>query len=81
MKGKCLQNLVLLLLSGIILCSACGCSGRQKQVVTIGQDTIVHKRLKPMNSIYYWRTIFNPSEKELTFLKRQNVGRMYLRMF
>ena len=81
MKGKCLQNLVLLLFSGIILCSAYGCAGRQKQVVTIGQDTIVHKKLKPMNSIYYWRTIFNPSEKELAFLKRQNIRRMYLRMF
>lgn len=81
MKGTCLQNLALLLFSSIILGAACGCSLKQKQTIAPKEDIITHKKLKPMNSIYYWRTVFNPSEKELAFLKRQNIGRIYLRMF
>lgn len=81
MKGKCLQDLILLLLSSIYLGTVCCCSSKQKQVVAPKEDVIAHKMLDSRNSIYYWRTVFNPSEKELAFLERQNIGRMYLRMF
>lgn len=36
---------------------------------------------KATNAVYYWRTVFNLSDKELKFMKKHNVGRMYLRMF
>lgn len=36
---------------------------------------------KSTNSIYYWRTTFNPSNEELEFLKKHDIRRMYLRLF
>lgn len=48
---------------------------------TTTKTTSIDDLHKPTNSIYYWRTVFNPSEDELAFLKKNNVGRMYLRMF
>ena len=33
------------------------------------------------NAVYYWRTQFALSDEERAFLKRHNVGRMYLRMY
>lgn len=33
------------------------------------------------NGVYYWRTVFNLSDSERDFMKRQRVERMYLRMF
>ena len=34
-----------------------------------------------VNSIYYWRTVFNLDSAETAFLQRHDVGRIYLRMF
>lgn len=36
---------------------------------------------KPMNAIYHWKTVFNPSTEELSFIQRHNIGRLYIRMF
>ena len=36
---------------------------------------------KATNSVYYWRTTYNPSARERAFMRRHRVGRMYLRMF
>lgn len=36
---------------------------------------------KPMNAVYYWRTSFKLSDNERTFLEKEKIGRMYLRMF
>lgn len=33
------------------------------------------------NAVYYWRTTFSLSQWERNFLKNNNVGRMYVRMF
>lgn len=33
------------------------------------------------NAIYHWRTTFNPDSTELSFLRRHNVKRLYIRMF
>ena len=35
----------------------------------------------PQNSVYYWRTVYDPSDGEKDFISRNGVGRMYLRMF
>lgn len=45
---------------------------------TIPPTTELHKQT---NAIYYWKTVFRLSEQEKVFLKREKVGRIYLRMF
>ena len=46
------------------------------------QQTPATNTIHPVkNAIYYWRTVYRPSEKELEFLEQHHVGRMYLRMF
>jgi hypothetical protein len=35
----------------------------------------------PTNAIYHWKTVFNPSAEELSFIQRHSVGRLYIRMF
>lgn len=46
--------------------------------VHVSPATIEHIR---KNGVYYWRTVFDLSDIERDFLKREHVGRMYLRMF
>lgn len=33
------------------------------------------------NSVYYWKTVFNPDSSELSLINRHNIGRIYMRMF
>lgn len=33
------------------------------------------------NSVYYWKTVFNPSDTTFSWLDSHDVGRIYLRMF
>ncbi len=40
--------------------------------------TLLHR---PLNSVYYWRTDYYTSDYDTHFLKANNVGRMYVRMF
>lgn len=47
-------------------------------------DTVQSEAIKPhqaCNSIYYWKTTFNPTESELNFLKEYDVKRLYVRFF
>lgn len=46
--------------------------------VHIPPTTSIHAR---ENAIYYWRTVFELSDKEKAFLKKENIRRIYLRMF
>jgi len=50
----------------------------QQNGATIPPTNELHKQV---NSIYYWKTAFNLSEQEKNFLKREKIGRIYLRMF
>lgn len=36
---------------------------------------------QPANGVYYWRTTFNVSEAEQTFLREHNIKRLYLHLF
>ena len=33
------------------------------------------------NAVYYWKTVFHPDSADMAFIKRHDVGRVYLRMF
>lgn len=41
-------------------------------------QTAVHNE---ENAVYYWKTVFHPDSSDMAFIKRHDVGRVYLRMF
>lgn len=49
---------------------AASCSGMQPQQV--------HREL---NSVYYWKTVFHLDSADIAFIKKHDIGRIYLRMF
>lgn len=51
------------------LLGAAACSNTQKQTPCSG------------NAVYYWRTTWQPSEKEKVFVARHGIKRLYLRLF
>lgn len=64
------------LLAAVAAC--CGVYALLRQGCSIPATTQVHA---PANSVYYWRTVYDPSPTELDFLKTHNVKRVYMRMF
>lgn len=34
-----------------------------------------------MNAVYYWKTVFSPDSGDMAFIRRHNIGRIYLRLF
>lgn len=75
MKKKHFILAAALLLVAIAIGAVCICS--QKGVNIPATD----KLHKATNAVYYWRTVYNPSDAELSFMKKHQVGRMYMRMF
>ena len=51
-----------------MLCSCGGCGSRAD--VELGGG-----------SIYHWKTVFAPNKAELDFMKRHDIGRLYIKMF
>lgn len=39
------------------------------------------KREKSYNSVYYWKTVFNPDTADFAFIRRHDISRMYLKIF
>lgn len=50
-----------------------GCSGHVSEATSGGCEQV--------NSIYYWKTSFSLSEKDVAFMRKHDIGRIYLRMF
>lgn len=44
------------------------------------QDTENHTH-EEFNAVYYWKTVYNPDSLERDFISKNEVGRIYLRMF
>ncbi len=55
--------------AGVLMMTGCSPESRQAD------------QNEPVNSIYYWKTVFNLDSAEYDFLNRHDVGRIYLRMF
>lgn len=36
---------------------------------------------KEVNSVYFWKTVFSPDSADFAFIRKHNIGRIYLRMF
>lgn len=47
----------------------------------IGCDTPPRPLTKEKNSVYYWKTVLRLDSAELSFLRRHDIARVYLRMF
>lgn len=45
---------------------------------TVTPPPQVHKEL---NSVYYWKTVFHLDSADIAFIKKHDIGRIYLRMF
>lgn len=71
------------ILCAFILFALLGC-GRQRHSqsgTANSTDTVSFTAHTAANSIYYWKTVYNPSKSELAFLKQHDVKRMYVRFF
>lgn len=44
-------------------------------------DSLPEQPHKELNSVYYWKTVFHPDSAERDFIRRHDIGRIYLRMF
>lgn len=65
-----------------ILMVSCGKQNASKIVAT--DYSLAVKTIAPhreYNSIYHWKTTFNPTESELAFLQNHHIKRLYLRFF
>lgn len=63
-----MKKLILLI---SILTLLCGCSIQDKPSFSPEKK----------NSVYYWQTTFSPDSADYAFIRRHNIGRIYLRMF
>ncbi|MDE6395843.1 MAG: hypothetical protein K2K84_01060 [Muribaculaceae bacterium] len=67
------QNLLLFSALAFIL-AACA----PDRAVTPEEVSPVHQE---KNAVYYWKTVFSPDSLDRDFLKKHDIGRIYLRMF
>lgn len=58
----------------LIFCTTACCNNQKASVPPSIMETA-------NNSIYYWKTVFKLGNDELSFIKRHNIGKIYLRMF
>lgn len=60
---------IIVLLS--ILTTLCSCSSKYNTDFSHNEK----------NSVYYWKTVFEPNSADFAFIRQHNIGRIYLRMF
>lgn len=63
---------------GLLLMLAFSCSKTETVDTAVEAETSLHDE---MNSVYYWKTVFHLDSSDLSFIKRHDIGRVYLRMF
>ncbi len=69
---KYLSRLILLLFAAIAMAN---CGQRGKMSIAEANDVAKH------NSIYHWKSTFEPNSAELAFLQQHNIARIYLKLF
>jgi hypothetical protein len=72
-----MKKTILMLLFVSFLLSIHGCNGREKGEVS---PVFVFKH-EPANAVYHWKTVLNPNQYEINFMKKHQVKRMYLKFF
>ena len=53
----------------------CSCTGRNTSSLSWNQEDVAHR------AAYFWKTTFDLSESEKSFLSDHKIGRLYLRLF
>ncbi len=56
----------------ILLAASCSCSYNASKTDSIHNE---------VNSVYYWKTTFDPDSADIAFIRRHDIRRIYLRMF
>lgn len=81
MKNK--LHLLLIASVAVLYFVAAGCADYVcgEQSFLSYEQTFKRDSANVSNAIYYWRTTFNPDSAELSFLRRYDVKRLYIRMF
>lgn len=66
----------ILLLAAVAIsgCSLSSCKDKR-------HDEPLKEAAKPVNAVYYWKTVFQLDTTDLRFMQRHNIRRIYLRMF
>lgn len=81
------MKIILYTIIGITLISISSCIGEKKTQKVIetaekeSDECDFLKSRKSCNSMYHWKTEFNPTEDEWGMMKRHNVSRLYVKMF
>lgn len=50
-------------------------------IVASCSETVPPQVHKELNSVYYWKTVFHLDSADISFIKKHDIGRIYLRMF
>ena len=64
----------------LICCLMMGCNGKGRVSESPTDSTFVFKH-EPAKAIYHWKTVLNPNEYEMDFMKKHEVRRMYVKFF
>lgn len=70
-----MKNLVSVIAAMLIAITACNPPKKSPA------ESVTPPILTEKNAVYYWKTVFRLDSAERSFLKRHNIGRIYLRMF
>lgn len=66
----------------VVLCAcSCGDATHNDEGEETKETKVVLPERKAANSVYHWKTVFDPSEEEWDFMKRHDVKRLYVKMF
>lgn len=71
-----MKHIVKVLLSLIVVSVFIGCRNNGNSAETNNVNDSIKR-----NSVYYWKTIFDLDSTELSFLKKHDISRIYLRLF
>ena len=76
-----MKYLLLLLTTLALLIASFSISPNDEEVKAIEETDSVCDVHTEKNSVYYWKTKFHLDSADLSFVRKHNIGRIYLRMF
>ena len=71
-----MRDIFRVLLTGAVIALLMGCGNRENASMDDRYTEAVKR-----NSVYYWKTVFDLDSTAVSFMKRHDISRVYLRMF
>ena len=71
-----MRDIFRVLLTGAVIALLTGCGNRENASMDDRYTEAVKR-----NSVYYWKTVFDLDSTAVSFMKRHDISRIYLRMF